>query len=143
MEDSSREHLINQTMTESRMNRREIAKLLGVVTALSTSLGVTHITSAATDAEGTRLKLRFLKQAPDGDPSKAELLCTIDVSPEDERKIVAAGGPVELRVIHDIAMNSIGHLRSRGIANQEVTISSQTIPVAVWQTIKMNSSKPD
>ncbi|HEX3129503.1 MAG TPA: hypothetical protein VH394_19355 [Thermoanaerobaculia bacterium] len=137
MEDSSREHLDDQAMTESRMDRREIAKLLGVITALGASLGVTLITSAATSAEGAQLKLKFFKQAPDGDPAKAELLCTIDISPEDERKIVTAGGPVELRVIHDIAMNSIGNMRAREIAPQEVTISSQTIPVAAWKIHKI------
>jgi hypothetical protein len=135
MEDSSHEHLVDQPTSESRMNRRDMAKLLGAVTALSASLGVTFVTSAATVAEGAQLKLKFLKQAPNGDPAKAELLCTIDVSPEDQRKIVAADAPVELRVVHAMHKSIIGNIRARENP-QEVTLSSQTISRTSWSTMK-------
>ena len=139
MEDSSHEHLVDQPTTESRMNRRDMAKLLGAVTALSASLGVTFVTSAATVAEGAQLKLKFLKVAPNGDPAKAELLCTIDVSPEDQRKIVAADAPVELRVVHEMSKSIISNIRARE-KPQEVTLSSQTISKASWATVKQNAN---
>jgi hypothetical protein len=112
-----------------------MAKLLGAITALSASLGVTFVASAATVADGARLKLKFLKQAPNGDPARAELLCTIDVSPADQSKILAADSAVELRVVHEMMKSTIGNIRARE-APQEVTISSQTISKATWNTLK-------
>lgn len=136
MEDSTNEPVVEQPTAESRLNRRDMAKLLGVITALSASLGVTFIASAATAAEGAQLQLKFLKAAPNGDPAKAELLCTIDISPEDQSKILAADASVELRVVHRMEKSIIGNIRARG-QGEEVTISSQTIAKAVWHTIKI------
>jgi hypothetical protein len=116
-----------------------MAKLLGAITALGASLGVTFITSAATVADGAQLKLKFLKQAPDRDPAKAELICTIDVSPEDRNKILAANAPVELRVTYEMN-KTINDLRARE-RPKEVTISSQTIATAAWENIKQNLNK--
>ena len=138
MEDTSHGQFVEQPTPESRMNRRDLAKLLGAVTALSASLGVTFVASAATVAEGAQLRLKFLKQAPNGDPAKAQLLCTIEVSPEDERKILAADGPVELRVVHDMAKSSIRNLSARE-KPAEVTISSQTISKAAWSMSKIKA----
>lgn len=136
MEDHSHERAVDQPTTESKINRRDMAKLLGAVTALSASLGVTFVASAATVPDGGRLKLKFLKQAPNGDPAKAELLCTIDISPEDQSKILAADSSVELRVVHEMMKSAIGNIRAREKA--EEVISSQTISKAVWHTIKMS-----
>ncbi len=116
-----------------------MAKLLGAITALSAGLGVSFVASAATVAEGAQLKLKFLKQAPNGDPAKAELLCTIDISPEDQRKIVAADAPVELRVVHEMMKGSISNIRARE-KSQEVILSSQTISKATWSTIKQQAN---
>lgn len=118
--------------TESKINRREMAKLLGAVTALSASLGVT-LTSAQV-RDGAQLQLQFLKIPADGNKAKAELLCTIAVSPDDQRKIASAGAPVELRVVGVAVQKDNGSRQ----AAQNVTVSSQTIPQAAWQTIKMN-----
>lgn len=136
MQDSSHEHVIDPPTTDVQINRRDMAKLLGAITALGASLGVTFVTSAATVAEGAQLKLKFLKQAPDRDPAKAELLCTIDVSPEDRNKILSANAPVELRVVHEMSKQTISNVRARE-GSQEVTISSQTISTAAWKTIKI------
>ena len=137
MQDSSHEHVSDPPTTGLRTNRRDMAKLLGAITALGASLGVTFITSAATVAEGAQLKLKFFKQAPNGDTAKAELLCTIDVSPEDRNKILAANAPVELRVVHEMS-KIVGNIRARE-RPQEVTISSQTISTAAWSTVKINN----
>ena len=135
----SDEHVVDPPTTALQINRRNMAKLLGAITALSASLGVTFVTSAATVAEGGQLKLKFLKQAPNGDPAKAELLCTIDVSPEDRSKILAANAPIELRVVHEMAKSSIGNIRGRE-RPQEVTVSSQTISTAACTTVKLPSN---
>jgi hypothetical protein len=136
MQDPSHEHEVDSPTTASQINRRDMAKLLGAITALSASLGVTFVTSATTVAEGGQLKLKFLKQAPNGDPAKAELLCTIDVSPEDRSKILAANAPIELRVVHEMTKSSIQNIRARE-RPQEVTISSQTISTAAWSIVKL------
>jgi hypothetical protein len=135
MQDSSHEH-VNDPTAGLRTSRRDMAKLLGAITALGASLGVTFVTSAATVADGAQLKLKFLKQAPNGDPAKAELLCTIDISPEDRNKIVAANAPVELRVMYEMNKITTSDLRGRE-RPQEVTISSQTISTAAWKTVKI------
>lgn len=131
MEDSSHEQVVDQPTTESKISRRDMAKLLGAVTALSASLGVTFVTSAVTAAPGAQLKLKFLKQSPNG----AELLCTIDVSPEDQRKLASTEGPVELRVVVEYIKINIANARA---AAREVTVSSQTIPKAAWLKIKVD-----
>jgi hypothetical protein len=139
MHDSSHEHVVDPPTKSLPINRREMAKLLGAITALSASLGVTFVTSAATVPEGAQLKLKFFKQAPNGDPAKAELLCTIEVSPEDRSKLVAANAPVELRVVHEMSKNIIGNVRARETP-QEVTISSQTISTAAWTMVKIKAN---
>jgi hypothetical protein len=131
MEDSSHEQAVDQPTTKSKISRRDMAKLLGTVTALSASLGVTFVTSAATAAPGAQLKLKFLKQSPNG----AELLCTIDVSPEDQRKLASTEGPVELRFVQDYHKLNSANVRA---AAQEVTLSSQTISRAAWLKIKFD-----
>jgi hypothetical protein len=140
MEDSSHEQVVDQPTTDSKINRRDMAKLLGAVAALSASLGATFTTSAATVPAESQLKLKFLKQAPNGDPTKAELLFTIDVSPPDVSKIAAADSPVELRVVSIATEKQGGNVMGRAASGQEVTIASQTIPQAAWRTIKFKAN---
>jgi hypothetical protein len=126
MEDSSHKQVVDQPSTESKISRRDMAKLLGTVTALSASLGVSFVTSAATVPEGGQLKLKFLKQG--------QLLCTIDVSPEDQRKLASTEGPVELRMVQLIL--KLSDPKARPVP-QEVTVSSWTISKTVWHTLKL------
>jgi len=80
--------------------------------------------------------------APNGDPAKAELLCTIDISPADQAKILAANSAVELRVMNEMHKSIIGNIRARETP-QEVTLSSQTISKATWVTVKMSGLDKD
>jgi hypothetical protein len=134
MEDSSHEQVVDQPTTESKISRRDMAKLLGTVTALSASLGVTFVTSAVTAAPGAQLKLKFFKQSPNGDPARSQLLCTIDVSPADQRTLASTEGPVELRFVQEYIKIDIANRP----AAREVTVSSQTIPKAAWLKIKVD-----
>jgi hypothetical protein len=127
MEDSTHEQVVDQPTTESKISRRDMAKLLGTVTALSASLGVSFVTSAATVPEGGQLKLKFLKQG--------QLLCTIDISPEDQRKLASTEGPVELRMVQ-LVVKIENPPKGRGTP-QEVTVSSWTISKTVWHTLKL------
>jgi hypothetical protein len=136
MEDSSHELVVDQP--GSKINRRDMAKLLGVVTALSASLGVTFVTSAATVAEGAQLYMKFFRPAANGDPARAQLLCTLNVSPEDQRKIVSAGGPVEMRLVQRYMKFPNGRA-----VPQEVTVSSQTIPNAALILVKDHIDRND
>jgi hypothetical protein len=140
MEDSSHKQVVDQPTTESKINRRDMAKLLGAVTALSASLGVTFVTSAATVSNASNLSMKFYRQAPNGDPAKAQLLCTLDVSPEDQRKIVSAGGPVEMRLVQ--VYLKLNDPKARAVP-QEVTVSSQTIPNAALIEIKQHIERND
>jgi hypothetical protein len=137
MEDSSHEQVVDQP--GSKINRRDMAKLLGAVTALSASLGVTFVTSAATVSSAGNLSVKFYRPAPNGDPAKAQLLCTLDVSPEDQRKIVS-GGPVEMRLVQ--VYLKLNDPKARAVP-QEVTVSSQTIPNAALIEIKQHIERND
>src|SRR4030095_1928766 len=115
-------------------------KLLGAVTALSASLGATFITSATTLADGATLQLQFLKSAPNADPTKAQLLCKIDVSPGDQRTLAATEGPVELRIVTSLAKQQ----RSVGAGQvTEIVVFSRVIEKVQWNTIKIHKQQND
>jgi|SRR5713226_3779566 len=140
MEDGFHKQVVDQPATESKISRRDMAKLLGAVTALSASLGVSFVTSAATVAETAHLYFKFFRPATNGDPAKAQLLCSIEVSPEDQRKIVSAGGPVELRFVQQYL--KLNNPNARAVP-QEVTVSSQTIPNAAMFIMKQHIERND
>lgn len=139
MEDSSHEQIVDQPTTESKMNRRDMAKLLGAVTALSASLGATFVASAQV-LDGAQLQLQFRKLPPNGDTAKGELVCTINVSPADQQKLAATEAPVELRIVRSLAKT-----QRRVGAGQvtEIVVSSHTMHKDQWQTIKVNDLKND
>jgi hypothetical protein len=144
MKDSTEEQFKNPPAAPSKINRRDMTKLLGLVTALSASLGVTFTASASSPAAGAQLKLKFFQQTPGGDPAKARLLCTIDLSPEDQQKLAASEGPLELRMVALSTFKDRDLAAGRAAATSpEVTISSTTIAKANWSMIKEQINRRD
>jgi len=144
MKDSTEKQDKDSLTANSNLNRRDMTKLLGLVTALSASLGVTFTASANAPAEGAQLKLKFFQQTPGGDPAKASLLCTIDLSPEDQQKLVASEGPLELRMVALTTFKDRERPAGRAVATgPEVTISSTTIAKTNWSIIKQQMNRRD
>jgi hypothetical protein len=87
-------------MNNARVSRRDVVKLAGIVASLGAGLGVVlESTDAHASFSWGMLQFKFFKLGEGGDESRAELLVTIKLTPEDEARILSVPqGRLQLKI---------------------------------------------
>jgi hypothetical protein len=87
-------------MKQTHVSRREVVKLAGAVAALGAGLGVVLESADARAAnEFGLLQFKFFKLGEGGDESRAEMLVTVKLSPEEESRILSVPqGRLQLKI---------------------------------------------